>query len=61
MDVEKIKPVMVAYSLPAVTTLDRTRSYEPFAMMRELLTDFGIAEYKLGSQYLAWGTRPTAQ
>jgi demethylmenaquinone methyltransferase/2-methoxy-6-polyprenyl-1,4-benzoquinol methylase len=56
-----INPVTVAYSLPAVTTLDRKRSYEPFAVMRPLLAGFGIKEYKLGSQYLAWGTRPTAQ
>lgn len=30
-----VNPVTIAYSLPAVTTLDRARSYEPFALMRQ--------------------------
>lgn len=52
-----VNPVTIAYSLPAVTTLDRARSYEPFTLMRQLLTDFHVEERKLGSQYLAWGTK----
>lgn len=56
-----INPLTVAHPLPAVTRLDRQRSYEPFAVMRQLLTTFGVVEYKLGSQDLAWGTRPKVQ
>jgi demethylmenaquinone methyltransferase/2-methoxy-6-polyprenyl-1,4-benzoquinol methylase len=51
-----VNAITIAYSLPAVTTLDRARSYEPFAPMAQLLTDFHVEERKLGSQYLAWGT-----
>jgi demethylmenaquinone methyltransferase/2-methoxy-6-polyprenyl-1,4-benzoquinol methylase len=53
-----INPLTVLYSLPAVTTLDRRRSYEPFSLMRSLLTDFTVKERLLGSQYLAWGSAP---
>lgn len=52
-----INPLTVAYSLPAVTTLDLRRSYEPFGLMRQLLTEFGFEERMLGSQYLAWGRK----
>lgn len=52
-----INPITVAYSLPAVTTLDRQRSYETFAVLRQLLRDVRIEERKLGSQYLAWGSK----
>jgi demethylmenaquinone methyltransferase/2-methoxy-6-polyprenyl-1,4-benzoquinol methylase len=52
-----INPLTVLYSLPAVTTLDHRRSYEPFSLMRSLLTDFTVEERLLGSQYLAWGLR----
>jgi demethylmenaquinone methyltransferase/2-methoxy-6-polyprenyl-1,4-benzoquinol methylase len=51
----------VLYSLPAVATLDHTRSYEPFSRMRSLLTDFTVEERLLGSQYLAWGSAPGAR
>jgi hypothetical protein len=46
----------VLYCLPAVTTLDPERSYEPFAVLRSLLTALTIEERLLGSQYLARGS-----
>lgn len=52
-----INPLTIAYSLPAVTTLDRHRAYEPHDLMRRLLENVEVAEYKWGSQYLAWGVR----
>jgi ubiquinone/menaquinone biosynthesis C-methylase UbiE len=52
-----INPLTITYSLPAVTTLDAKQSYEPYAVMRNLLADFEVADRKLGSQYLAWGAR----
>lgn len=55
-----INPLTVLYSLPAVTTLDRQRSYEPFALMRSL-PNFTINERLLGSQYLAWGSVPVRE
>jgi len=49
-----VNPITVAYSLPAITTLDwRT---EPYARMRELLDDFRLEEGLFGSQYLAGAT-----
>ncbi len=48
-----INPITIAYSLFAVTELDRERSYEPFALMRDILVDCHVEERKLGSQYLA--------
>lgn len=48
-----VNPLTVAYSLPAVTTLDRRT--EPYARMRELVEDFRLEERLLGSQYLASG------
>ncbi len=51
-----INPITVLYSLPAVTTLDPERSYEPFAVLRSLLTDLTVEEHLLGSQYLARGS-----
>jgi len=53
-----INPVTVLYSLPAVTTLDIERSFEPFALMRQLLSNVDVKERMLGSQYLAWGVGP---
>jgi demethylmenaquinone methyltransferase/2-methoxy-6-polyprenyl-1,4-benzoquinol methylase len=49
-----INPLTVAYSLPFITTLDRSR--DPFTILRELLPDCQVRERKFGSQYLAWGT-----
>lgn len=53
-----INPITVLYSLPAVTTLDRERSYEPFGALRSLLADLTVEERLLGSQYLARGSAP---
>ena len=48
-----INPLTVAYSLPFVTTRDRTS--DPLAIMRESVADCRVEERLLGSRYLAWG------
>lgn len=50
--------ITVLYALPAVTALDPERAYEPFAVLRSLLTDLTVEERLLGSQYLARGSAP---
>lgn len=52
-----INPLTILYSLPFITTLDLSR--EPFAGLRDLLPDLRVEDRMLGSQYLAWGRRPT--
>ncbi|MBI4203722.1 MAG: methyltransferase domain-containing protein [Betaproteobacteria bacterium] len=51
-----INPVTVAYALPFITTFDRSRP--PFTIVLELIPECYVEERLLGSQYLAWGTRP---
>lgn len=50
-----INPITVAYSLPFITTLETMR--EPYAVLRTLLPHCRVEERRLGSAYLAWGTK----
>jgi ubiquinone/menaquinone biosynthesis C-methylase UbiE len=54
-----INPITIAYSLPAVSTRDAARSYEPYAILSEQLDDLRVEQRLLGSHYVTRAVRVT--